>query len=139
MRVGGLEWRRPIRLGVTVGCLVLVSAACLATAQQQETTTTEPPMLGGISGKNDGDHKPLWPMNGDDIATLILASLGLIVAAGGEYSYHLLLLICSHYHSRKTMTWSSRTSWPMKCLAMFRSSEGSSIESGLAGKVLRYP
>jgi hypothetical protein len=33
---------------------------------------------------NDGDHKPLWPLDERDYATFGLAALGLIVAAGGE-------------------------------------------------------
>lgn len=36
-----------------------------------------------LAGKGDGAHKPFWPMDQQDVMTIALATLGLIVAAGG--------------------------------------------------------
>ncbi|KAM3567966.1 hypothetical protein VYU27_009901 [Nannochloropsis oceanica] len=36
-----------------------------------------------FAGKGDGAHKPFWPMDQHDVMTIALATLGLIVAAGG--------------------------------------------------------
>lgn len=36
-----------------------------------------------LAGKGDGPHKPFWPMDQQDVITIALATLGLIVAAGG--------------------------------------------------------
>jgi len=77
----GRGWRQPLRVALTIGCLLLV--ANFARAQD----STDPHKVEGISGKNDGDHKAFWPLDGSDIATIVLASLGLIVAAGGKYLF----------------------------------------------------
>lgn len=36
-----------------------------------------------LAGDGDGPHKPLWPLDGTDVATVVLATLGLVIAAGG--------------------------------------------------------
>jgi hypothetical protein len=55
----------------------------IQTLTQTAPSSASSSFLSSVAGLGDGSHKPLWPLDGRDFGTLVLATLGLVIAAGG--------------------------------------------------------
>ena len=62
---------------------MLVSFDVPSSALRAQAAAAVEGAASSLAGQGDGSHKPLWPLDGQDYATLVLATLGLVIAAGG--------------------------------------------------------
>jgi len=64
--------------------LIIIGLASAVAADRDYPSVVVGDASNTTSSAGAADHKDLYPLNERDIATIVLATIGLLVAAGGE-------------------------------------------------------